>query len=575
MSGRGGVLAFVLALTILGAAVLAVAIALRRPTASVHAAAVLVFDVPASLDEAEPPYGPFSLRALRASRVRVHEVVRALTRAAGDDHIVGLVLRIDGVDWGWARIHEVRDAVLAFRAAGKPVVASLAGGDEREYLLSTAASTVCMPPTARLQFDGLALTATFLRGTFDKAGIRANYVQVGAYKSGAESYTRTGFSAAGREALEGLLDDQFSLLVDSLASARRVDPDSIRALMDEGPYTATGALAAGLVDTLLYDAEVDSLATRRGAVHLPTVTLQRYLERLASARGPRVALVVAAGTIAPGRSREDPMEGRVLGSETLVDALRVARTRSAVRAVVLRIDSPGGVAQATDDLWREVARCREVKPVIVSMGDDAASGGYYMAVAADRVIAQPATVTGSIGIYGGKLNLAGLFEKLGVGVETLSRGRRAEMLSSFHDFTPEERAVYESHLREFHQGFLERVAQGRHMSVAEVDSVAEGRVWSGLAAYDLGLVDTLGGLETAFAEARERAGIGAGEELTVEVYPRAEHPFLSRLLADWLDQDAGAREDALLPEALRGWIVASRFPAGVPLALLPWSIEIR
>ncbi len=577
MSGRRGVLVFVLLVTLLGAAILTAAVALRRPASPANAASVLIFDVPAQLDEAPPLYGPFSLRTFRSGRLQVHDVVRALRRAAEDDKVEGLVLHIDGIDWGWARVAEVRDAVLAFRNAGKPVVASLAGGGEREYLLASAANLVCVPPTAQLQLDGLALTATFFRGTFDKLGITPNFAHIGVYKSGTEPYTRTSLTEPAREALEALLDDQYALLCDSLASARGLDADTVRAILDEGPFTATEALARGLVDSLLYDADVDSLALRRGSRSLPGVSLGRYIARLMTPRsGAHVALVVASGAIAPGKSREDPMEGRVLGTETLVQALREVRTRKAVKAIVLRIDSPGGSAQSSDELWREIVRCREVKPVIVSMSDAAASGGYYLAVGGDVLLAEPSTLTGSIGIYGGKLNVAGLYRKLGLSVETFERGRHASMLSPYRDFTPQERTVYERHLREFYQGFLERVSKSRGLSVAEVDSVAQGRVWSGLAAYDLGLVDGLGGLEEAFAAARERANIAAGEELIIDVYPKVDHPFLSRLIEDWIrDDDDNAQERLVLPEVVQAWLVAARFPVGAPLAVMPWSIDIR
>lgn len=578
MSGRRGVLVFVVALTLVGAAVLAAALVLRRPASPANAASVIVFDVPTELDEAPPPYGPFSLQRLRSSHLQVHDVSSAIRRAAEDDHVEGLVLHIDEIEWGWARIGEVRDAVLAFRRSGKPVYASLAAGGEREYLLASAADMVCAPPTAQLQLDGLAMTATFFRGSIDKLGVSPNFVQVGAFKSATETYTRSGFSAPARDALESLLDDLYALLCDSLASARGLDPDSVRALLDSGPFTATEALAHGLVDTLLYAPDVDSLATSLGSRHLPGVSMSRYIDRNPPPRvGAHIALIVASGAIVPGKSSEDPLQGRLLGSETLVQALRDARTRRAVRAVVLRIDSPGGSAQASDDIWREVTRCREVKPVVVTMSDAAASGGYYIAVGGDVLLAEPATLTGSIGIFGGKLNIAGLYRKLGIGVETLQRGRHATILSEVHDFTDEEREVYQRHLAEFYTGFLERVSRNRGMSVPEVDSVAQGRVWSGLAAYDLGLVDGLGGIDDAIAIAREKAGIRADEDLVVDVLPRTEHPFLSRLVEGWMRDDEGsdAQERLPMPEVLRAWLVAARFPAGAALALMPWAVDIR
>ena len=577
MSTRRGVLAFVVVAVALGTAFFLAALALRRPLArSSSAPAVLVFDVPAVLDEGPLPPRPFPFGRTRRSRLTVYDVTHALRRAAEDEHVGGLVLHIGTLDWGWAKVAEVRAAVAAVRRAGKPVFASLAGGGEREYLLASAAGRIGMPPTADLRLDGLSATATYFRGTFDKLGIAPNFVYVGRFKSGVEPYTRTGMSPDARLALARVLDGLYGVLVDSLAAARHMTPDSVRRLVDGGPYVAAEARERGLVDTLLYAAEMDTLALRRGARRLPTTPLGRYASDLARVRGgPRVALVTATGTIVGGRSRERPGEDVALGSETLVEALRQARLKRSIKAIVLRIDSPGGVAQASDDIWREVERCRAAKPVIVSMSDVAASGGYYIAVAADSIVAEPATLTGSIGVYGGKLNVLGLYRKLGLNVEIMSRGRHAEMLSPFRDFTDEEARVFRHGLESFYRGFVARVARGRRLSEAVVDSLAEGRVWCGLAALPLGLVDRLGGIETAFAMARDKAGFPVDEELVVERFPRIQRSFLERWLEDLLTDDDGAADLAMLPPLLRAWRAVAGYPAGTAMALMPYSIEVR
>lgn len=241
----------------------------------------------------------------------------------------------------------------------------------------------------------------------------------------------------------------------------------------------------------------------------------------------------------------------------------------------LRVDSPGGSGQASDDIWQEVRRARARKPVVVSMSNLAASGGYYIACGADRIVAEPGTVTGSIGVFGGKLNLLGLYRKLGLNIETASRGRNAEMLSPFRDFTPDEQRRYQAQLDDFYRVFLERVAGGRGMSTVRADSLGRGRVWSGVAAHRLGLVDTLGGLGTAVAVARERAGLGEHEAVRVELYPRPRRTFL-RTLAEGLveDNDEESREAVLSP-VFAAWLAASRFPAGATLALLPYTLDFR
>ena len=577
MSARRGVLAFVIAGMFLGLVVLVVAFNLRRPDAGRSSEpVVLVFEVPETLDEGPPPARSVFLGPRRRARFTTWDVLRALREAARDDHVSGLVLHVGSLDWGWAKIGEVRDAVARFRAAGKPVYASVTGGGDREYLLASAAGTVSMPPTAQLQLNGLVATATFFRGAFDKFGVSPNFTHVGRFKSGVEPYMRTGMSPEARADLEALLDGFYGMLLDDLGRARGLPRDSMSRLVDEGPFTSAEAWQRGLLDTLLYDTEVDTLALRRSGRRRPSETFVHYLDRLpAPVRGSHVALVVAEGSIVSGRSRQLPGQDADLGSETLIEALRQARTRKAIQAIVLRIDSPGGMAQASDDIWREVQRCRAVKPVIVSMSDVAASGGYYFAVAADSIVASPATLTGSIGIYGGKYNILGLYHKLGLNVETVSRGRHAEMLSAFRDFTPDERRRFEQGLESFYRGFVARVARGRRLSEAEVDSVAQGRVWIGQAALGCGLVDRLGGLETAFEMARARAHLPQGEELVVERFPRVRRSFPERLLEDLFAGDDETDAALSLPPLLRAWATVERFPAGEPLAIMPYRLDVR
>ncbi|HEY3217020.1 MAG TPA: signal peptide peptidase SppA [Candidatus Eisenbacteria bacterium] len=577
MSARRGVFIFLLLVAVLGALVLFAALALRGPSTVVHPSTVLIFDVPSELEESDLPYGSYRFGFLRPERPTLWSVIDGIRAAAEDERIEGLVLHIDDIDWGWAKVAEVRDAVLSFRAAGKPVYASLSGGGEREYLLATTAQTLSTEPLAVLQLDGLTASALFFRGTFDKLEVTPNFASVGQYKSGVEGYTRTGMSPAAREALEALLASQYRILVDTLGSARGLPPDSIQRLLDAGPFGAEEALASGLVDTVLYPADLDSVATGGRGLRRPTLSMSRYLARpRGSAQAPRIALVVAEGTIAAGKSREEPGAGRILGIETLVTALRDARARKSVKAVVLRIDSPGGAAQGADEIWREVKRCRAAKPLIVSMSDLAASGGYYIAAPADTILAQPGTITGSIGVFGGKLNILGLYRKLGLNVETVSRGRHAGMLSPFRDFTPEEQELFQSQMDAVYRTFLSRVAEGRALKAQDVDSIGQGRVWSGVDAQERHLVDGLGGLERALEAARAKAGLAPDQEFVVDVYPKIERTILQRLLAELVGE---GEDDALavlkLQPTLRAWIAAARFPSGVCLALMPYAIDIR
>ena len=578
MSRRGVFFLFFL-IAVLGGTLLAAALMLRRPVEGAGASSVLVFDVPFDLEEAEAPAGGYSMDWLRPERPTLWSVVSALRHAAGDHHIQSLVLHVGDVDWGWAKIAEVRDAIASFRAAGKPVYASFEGGGEKEYLLASSADLVSAPPLALLQLDGLTASALFMRGTFDKLDITPNFAHSGAYKSGVEGYTRGEMSPPAREALQSLVDDLYDDLVDSLATARGMERDSVVRVLDEGPYDADAAWARGLVDTVLYEAELDSMALDGQDGGGEPVTLTRYMDRVHNPGGhSRVALVMASGAISEGRSRSTPGDGLILGSETIIKALRDARERSSVKAIVLRIDSPGGSASASDEIWHEVERCRETKPVVASMSDYAASGGYYIAVGADSIVAEPGTITGSIGVFGGKLNVLGLYRKLGLNVETVVHGEHAEMFSPFRDFTPEEARRFQASIDGVYHTFVGRVADGRGLEADEVEQSAQGRVWSGIAAADHALVDELGGIPRAIEIARAMAHIPADEEVGVDVYPRIERTFLQRLFSGLVSSDEGDDEAAArlrLPAVVRAWLVAAHFPAGVALALMPYDIDIR
>ncbi len=577
MASRRSVLGLIVLLVLLGTVALVAVVRLRGPLRVSLEHQLLVYDVPSDIAEARAPYLPFSLDVFRREQPTLRDVCDGVLNAAGDAGVDALVLHVGDVDWGWARVSEFREAVRRFREAGKPVYALLAGGGEQSLLLASSADVIAMPETAVLQLDGLALSALFLRGAYDKLGITPNFARVGEYKSAEESYTRTGFSQPAREALDALLDDTYATLLDSLGVARGLTPDSVRRLIDDGPFTSPRARDAGLLDTLLDQPSLDALAQRSTGRVLGKTSLSRYVDGLDDGLPgeDEIALVVASGTIVSGRSRANPWGGEECGSETLINALREARKRRSVKAVILRVDSPGGSGQASDDIWQEVRRTRERKPVVVSMSNLAASGGYYIACGADEIVAEPTTITGSIGVFGGKLNLMGLYRKLGLNVETVSRGRNAEMLSPYRDFTPEEQKRFQAQLDDFYRVFVSRVAEGRGLTPGRVDSLGRGHVWSGIAARRFGLVDTLGGLQTALGEARRRAGLSPGQSVRLEQYPRPRRSYLRGLLGGLVeDPNESNRVEGLSP-VFSAWLAAARFPAGVALAMLPFTLDIR
>ncbi len=576
MPSRLRVLLLVVVLVALGAVALGVVSRARRPIRVAPSKVALVWDVPVDLDETPPTTSSFSLASFQRDRPSLWEVSRAIRDAADDDAVRALVLHVGDVEWGWGRVAEMRRAFAAFRASGKPIYASLQGSADQSYLLVAGADHVSMPPTETLYLDGLSATALFLKGAYDKIGISPNIAHVGRFKSAVEQYTRTGASPDARLALESLLDDQYGVLIDTLASARGLTPAQMRAVVDAGPFTASEALGAGLVDTLLAEGDLDSLAAGYGNGALGLRTMSRYLDaRSDEGAGDQIALIPAVGTIVPGRSRDAGWNGQDLGSETLVNALRDASEKHSVRAIVVRVDSPGGSGEASDEVWREIQRVRRVKPVVVSMSNLAASGGYYIACGADAIVAEPGTITGSIGVFGGKLNYLGLAHKLGLNVESVSRGRHAEMMSPFRDFTPEEAARFQAQLESFYRVFVGRVAEGRSLEPATVDSLGGGRVWSGVAAKRFGLVDSLGGLDVAIAIARDRAHLDPDRDVPVVLYPRAHRLALRRFIGSLVDEDDEQSQVLLARPALAAWMRAARFPAGSVLAMLPFSIEIR
>ena len=578
VASRRAVLLLIVLIGLVGFGGLMLALAFRPRVGPSLSHAVLSFEVPGELQESLAPTSGFPFGGFTRDRPTLWDVVRGLRHAAEDDRVEALVLHIDDIDWGWAKVAEVREAILAFRASGKPVIATLAGGGEIEYFLASAADRITSPPLAILQLDGLSASALFMRGAFDKLDVRPNFSHVGQYKSGVEGYTRTEMSQPAREALQAVVDDLFQIVSDSLAVTLGVPADSVARLLDRGPFLAGDALSAHLIDTLQYAADVESMVVRQGHAHRDVESFRRYIDRMPEVdAGTRIALITAEGEIMSGESYESPTGDRVLGEETIIEALRDASDRSSIEAIVLRIDSPGGSADASDHIWHEVVRAAKKKPLIVSMSDLAASGGYYIAAGADSIVAHPGTLTGSIGVYGGKFNILGLYHKLGLNVETVSRGRNAQMLSPYRDFTPEEGARFNSQMEATYRTFVSRVSEGRHVEPAWVDSVGQGRVWSGLRGRDNRLVDALGGLERAFAMARARADLDPDEPLAVEVYPRVERTFFERMMSTMF----GENEDETLLRSLgsvpgmRALARASRFPVGVVLAMLPYHIVIR
>jgi protease-4 len=462
--------------------------------------------------------GGVSLGLLEVERLSLAEVARGLRAVAADPRVRGVLLRISSVQTGWAAAREIRRALHTVRQSGIPVIALIEAGGDKEYALASVADSVFLLPAGYLLLDGLAAEVGFVKGVMEKVGLEAQIERVGAYKSAPETYTRTGMSDEFRLSIDALLDDMFEAYVVDAAEGRRMPRDQFRARVDAGPFSADDALTGALVDGLRYRAQVlEGLDVDEREV----VSLERFLAAAGNHHGTRVAYVVVEGGITPGRSSDLPFAEPTAGSESLAEALREAREDDGLKGVLLRVNSPGGSATASDVIWDEVRRTAEVKPVVVSMGDVAASGGYYVAMPANMILAEATTVTGSIGVYAGKLVAEGLYDKIGYHVEVLKRGTHADLFSETRPFTEDERETLQKMLLSFyHSAFIAKAAEGREMASDRIDSLGRGRVWSGLRAQANGLVDTLGGIWDAQRELARLIELPPGGEVVLVPVPK-------------------------------------------------------
>ena len=559
----------VAAVAVGAAAVGGLALVLRGPASTgVRFGGASYLDIRLEGEVPEAPSPDFT-SFLERRPTSLRTFVESLDRAATDPNVKAVVLRVSFLGTGWGRVQELRAAVQRFRRSGKPAYAHIEFCGNKEYYLATACSKVYAVPTAILQVSGLAAEVTFFRKTLDKLGIQAQFEGVGKYKNAPNTFTESAFTAPHREQMDALLDSIYADFVSSIAQGRGKTADEVRRLVDRGPYDAPEALRVGLVDELLYRDELESKLS--GASR---VTPGRYVRGLRSLldRRPKVAVVYAVGDIMPGESEGGTFGGEgSAGSDTISAAIREARTDEDIRAIVLRVDSPGGFGPAADVIRREVQLARKAKPIVISMGDTAASGGYYVTIGSSAIVAQPATITGSIGVFSGKFNLRGLYDKLGVTKEILTRGAHAAIFTSYRPWTEEERTRVRDQNVAFYKEFVRKVAEGRGKSYETIDAVAQGRVWTGADALERGLVDRLGGLEEAVALAKEKARIRKEQEVSLVILPPRKG-FLD-LLWSRQEEDSVERVLPLDLQALLRWI-RSWNPDG-PMARLPFHLTIR
>jgi len=510
--------------------------------------------------------------------VTVENVWRMLRRAAADSRIKAVVFEPEGVSLGWAKMQEIRSDIEEFRKSHKPIYAYLKSPGTREYYMATACSRIYMEPVDTLNLKGLGLELMYFKNTLDKLGVTVDVEHAGKYKDYGDMFTKTSMSPETREVMNSIADDIYGDLVNTIAKGRGKDAGTIKAIIDEGPFLSNQALAKGLVDELRFEDEMyGELRTALHQTDLKKLAAHDYVNvpDSSAATADRIAFVVAEGSISRGDADSSGDNG--LESDPFDRMLNRISNDSGIKAVIVRIDSPGGEVTASDEMWRAMNDLRKKKPVVISMSDAAASGGYYMAMSGDPIVAYPATETGSIGVVFGKPNLHGLYDKVGVTKDAISRGRFAMIDSDYQSLSEPERQKLREGIDSDYVDFVAKVAAARHRKPAEIEPIAQGRVWLGDQAKANGLVDELGGIDRAIQMVKQKAGIPSTAKVSLTVYPG------KKSLYDYLFKSAtDAQADAMLSRAgleplraawrddrLRVWM------KGGMLRMMPFSIEIR
>jgi protease IV len=454
-----------------------------------------------------------------ASKRSFYSIIRDLRRGASDPNITSLLVKIEDVNLDFASAQELRSALAEYRTNGKKVVAFLGEADNLEYYLASAADEIYMEPTGLLELKGIAATTRFYKGTMDKLGIRAQIISTGPHKTFGDAFVDTAMTDAAREQINWLLDDLYGQFVEGIAAGRGISPEKVKSLIDAGPYTAQNAGKAGLLDGLKHFDELTEndgpFADELDLSHF--YAIPDYNPRWTEPR--RIALVFADGSISQGDNGSSLLEGKVIGSATMTKSLKAIRNDPSIEAVVFRVNSPGGDVFASDEIYRQLVLLKKDKPLVISMGGVAASGGYYISCPGDEILASPGTITGSIGVVIGKVDLSGFYQKIGINNETITRGAHADIRSSTRPATEEEMAIIDTMMWQYYDDFVTKVSTWRNLDFDSVDAIGEGRVWTGHQAKEYGLVDGYGGIYEAIEEARQRAGIDLGDRIEIDTYP--------------------------------------------------------
>ena len=583
-----GILGGLLLVVILGVAI--IVSAFRKGEPVIRDNSVLALRVAGSLPDFTPD-DPFK-KYFGGPDQSLTGLVMQFKKAKVDKRIKVILLDVNMSGVGWGKAEELRDAITDFRSSGKPVYAYMEFGLNKEYYIATACDKIVVPPPGELFINGLAADVMFFRGSLDKLGIYPDIYQIGKYKSAGDMFTQKQMTDAHREYINSLLDDLYNRYVNAIAQARHKTPEEVRTLIDNAPYNAAKAKEAGLIDESTYHDDLEKqLKKSLGYKDSDPFTLVKGSdyrdispESLGLNKGERVAVIYATGDIGSGSSENSPSGEQSIGSDTVAKALNDAAADKSIKAIILRVDSPGGSGLASDIIWHAVEAANQKKPVVVSMSDVAASGGYYISASASKIVAQPSTITGSIGVLAGKPVLRGFYDWLGISNEYVLRGKTAGMFRETEKFSDEERAKFEDWIKTtYYQDFVPKVAKGRHKDPQSVDAVGQGRVWTGAQAKERGLVDEFGGLDRAIELAKQLAKIPAdkGVERVILPYPQT---FIQQLLSGGADNTSTQVQQqravfAALPEdarrALRFMALMDRMKNGETMLLMPFDLRIK
>ena len=584
----GGIFAVVAFVVIIGA--VGIWLAFRDTEPPIRDNSVLVLRVAGALPDYSPD-DPFK-RYFGGPDQSLTGLVMQFKKAKVDKRIRGILLDVNMSGVGWGKAEEIRDAITDFRASGKPVYAYIEFGLNKEYYIATAADKIIVPPPGELFINGLAADVMFFRGSLDKLGIYPDIYAIGKYKTAANMFTQKQMTEEHKQFMNELLDDLYGRYISTIAQARHKTPEEVIALIDNAPYDADEAKKQGLIDEAMYRDQVETMLKKqfgqKESEPLVAVRGHDYRdvspESLGLNKGERIAVIYASGEIGSGSSQNSPSGDQSIGSDTVAKALNDAAADKTIKAIVLRVDSPGGSGLASDIIWRAVETANQKKPVVVSMSDVAASGGYYISASASKIIAQPSTITGSIGVLAGKPVMRGFYDWLGISNEYVLRGKTSGMFRETEKFSDEERAKFEEWIKNtYYNDFIPKVAKGRGKDTGYIDSVGQGRVWTGKQAKEKGLVDDFGGLDKAIDVAKQLANIPAnkGIERVILPYPTT---FLQQLLSGGGENSNTQVEQqravlAAMPEdarrAFRYMQLMDRMKNGETMLLMPFDLRIK